>query len=371
MPFQELLRIAQNAAKLYFTSYANLLTRICDEDDILDASFFWIDVFCKNQHIPAPAMEEFHKALKAPGKAVIALHPKEPVAFQRIWCLFEIWTAIVNDVTIIPTMSEEAYSYFNETTVTNFKSRPDLLVPIPAGDSKTIEKRTVVTNTFKEKFWKEMESKIHIHVEDATATYPADIVTIMELIHQSTSVSQLNNDIFKAVCDTLWKRIENDHGYSKAVFCFDGNGFVLMWDGTKKQVKDVRIGDAVVTVDGKRAEIVLITRDSITTHSGIDVCNYNGVFITPEHPILWSFADGDDKKEWIMSKHVLEVQRNYSIEMIYNFELNDGASSVIINGLGVMTLGQVIGFDVDSDALYGWGWKNNPSRQRYLLPTAE
>lgn len=31
------------------------------------SSFFWIDVFCKNQHIPAPAMDEFHKALTTPG----------------------------------------------------------------------------------------------------------------------------------------------------------------------------------------------------------------------------------------------------------------------------------------------------------------
>jgi hypothetical protein len=60
MPFVELVKIAERSATLSFKAKSDLLTRLHNDDDILDNSFFWIDVFCKNQHIPAPAMEEFH-----------------------------------------------------------------------------------------------------------------------------------------------------------------------------------------------------------------------------------------------------------------------------------------------------------------------
>ena len=47
-------------------------------------------------------------------------------------------------------------------------------------------------------------------------------------------------------------------------------------------------------------------------------------------------------------------------------QLPNITTSVIINGVGVMSLGQEIGFEPISDALYGWGWNSNPERQRYL-----
>lgn len=63
MPFHTLIDIAKQAAMLHFTQQSNMLIHIHEKDDILDNSFFWIDVFCKNQHIPAPAMEEFYKVV--------------------------------------------------------------------------------------------------------------------------------------------------------------------------------------------------------------------------------------------------------------------------------------------------------------------
>ena len=226
MPFSELLCIAERAANVHFKSKTDMLTRICSPDDVLDCSFFWIDVFCKNQHIPAPAMDEFHQALKAPEVAVIALFPREPIAFQRIWCLFEIWTAVVNNITILPTMSEEAFSYFSANAKANFDSKPKLRVPVPAGDSTTIQLRKTVTEEFKASFMEEMKEKVIVRVEDSKATVPADIDTIMALIRQSTSVGKLNEDIFKAVCDTMWVRIESEYGYSKVTttkYCLCGS----------------------------------------------------------------------------------------------------------------------------------------------------
>ncbi len=127
----------------------------------------------------------------------------------------------------------------------------------------------------------------------------------------------------------------------------------------------------MVTVEGKRAEVALITCDEVSRAVGVDVCNCKGMWITPEHPILWQGARGDAEAAegqpvWVLPQDVLEVQRVNSIDALYNFELVPGASSVVINGVGVITLGQEIGFEPISDALYGWGWKSNPERQRYL-----
>ena len=128
-----------------------------------------------------------------------------------------------------------------------------------------------------------------------------------------------------------------------------------------------------MTVEGKRAEVALITCDKVDTTFGVDVCYYKGMWITAEHPILWyhsksSKENSEEQTEpvWRMPKDVLEVQRVYSIDALYNFELSSGSSTVVINGVGVLILGQSIGFDPEADALFGWGWKNNPERRKYL-----
>jgi hypothetical protein len=222
MPFLELIGIAEHAADVHFKSQVESNTfKIINGGEILDSSFFWIDVFCKNQHIPAPAMEEFHKALKGPEVAVIALFPRQPIALQRIWCLFEIWTAVVNNITILPTMSEDSFKYFSKTSRTNFNSINDLRAPACARDYDKLEKRKKATEKFKVAFMKEMKKKIVVRVQDSKATVPADIDMIMGLIRKSTSVDRLNEDIFKAICETLWTRIETEYGYSKVLnnFC--------------------------------------------------------------------------------------------------------------------------------------------------------
>ena len=124
----------------------------------------------------------------------------------------------------------------------------------------------------------------------------------------------------------------------------------------------------VTTVEWQRAEIALITCDEIDSSVGVDLCNCKGMWITPDHPILWHSPQGNsqDRTEWVLPKTVLEVEWVYTVNALYNFELSPGASSVVINGVGVITLGQEIGFEPISDALYGWGWKNNHERHRYL-----
>lgn len=130
------------------------------------------------------------------------------------------------------------------------------------------------------------------------------------------------------------------------------------------------LGDAVVTVEGKRAEIALITCDDVDMTIGVDACYCKGMWITAEHPILWHSPHNKSEERtnpvWVMPQDVLEVQRAHSVDALFNFELSPGSSSVVINGVGVLTLGQEIGFDPDADALFGWGWKDNPIRKKYL-----
>lgn len=55
MPFHHLVSIAETKMRVHFTGY-------CCVPDLVqfrDISYFWIDIFCKNQHVPAPAMDEF------------------------------------------------------------------------------------------------------------------------------------------------------------------------------------------------------------------------------------------------------------------------------------------------------------------------
>lgn len=45
--------------------------------------------------------------------------------------------------------------------------------------------------------------------------------------------------------------------------CFDGEGNVAMFDGTTKQVKDLKKGDAVMSRNGDVAKIVCIIRTTM------------------------------------------------------------------------------------------------------------
>lgn len=366
MPFRALVRIAQLAASLNFESQSDAHDRLAEDLTCVgDISFFWIDVFCKNQHLPAPAAEEFLKALTAPGQAVVALHPFKPLVLERIWCLFEIWSSAVNDVRLLPTMSPEYYHDISLRSRERFASRADLrAAPALAEREKYLREREEVTQRFKLEFIEEMKTHFHVEVEKSTATFPEDVEMILSLIRQSVGVEEMNTIIFKSLCENLWVKVRDDCGY-KDVFlpfvCFDGDGQVAMWDGSFKAVRDVREGDCVRTLEGEKAEVVLVakTRVSAEDEGGVDVCEVQGVFLTPEHPVMC--VDGI----WRMPRSFARVKR-LPIEFIYNFELSAGMGSCLINGLAVMTLGQEIGFEPRSDALFGWGWRGNPARALFL-----
>jgi hypothetical protein len=60
MPFHCLVNSVENATEIKHNFFTNVNERTWNY-------YFWIDVFCKNQHVPAPAMDEFKNAMKASG----------------------------------------------------------------------------------------------------------------------------------------------------------------------------------------------------------------------------------------------------------------------------------------------------------------
>lgn len=162
-------------------------------------SYFWIDVFCKNQHVPAPAMDEFKMAMISAGGAlfgflcskdymiifslictgelVIALWPRKPIAVTRIWCLYELWCAINNKI------------HINASFVDN-------------------DKLAVLYNAMKAK---DKSSLFEVKVENATARRPEDIVLILDIIESSVGVTEMNKIVNKEFGESVHRHL----AYSK------------------------------------------------------------------------------------------------------------------------------------------------------------
>jgi len=154
----------------------------------------------------------------------------------------------------------------------------------------------------------------------------------------------------------------NGHGNTSGG-CFAGDGEVLMADGLKKLVSEVRPGDLLATPEGAR-QVCLVRKDNLY-HPG---CLIQGLWITPKHPIR---IEG----KWVCPYMTQEVEPNCPVTTWYNFELKNG-NSFIINGLQLVALGHdnVISmedpaFCPEKDALYGQGWNSNPERLMYLGKT--
>lgn len=303
MPFHHLLALAHVKMKNHFTS----MCFIPEEELYENISFFWIDVFCKNQHIPAPAMDEFQTAMTCSEGVVVAMWPAQPIALQRVWCLFEIMTAI--------NMKKDMKYAFLE-------SDADALVKLVA--SKSVPP---------------------VKVEDAKATFMSDVELIMSLIKETIGVNEMNEELTNSVRSA----VHNQVAYRDPTpACFDGDGQVLMGDGTLKPVHSVKLGDTVMTHLHQQAVVTLVTTDDVPSGQ-MEMCHMNGVWLTPEHPVLC--ADGT----WRCPQEVVSPCM-HSIKTLYNFELQRGHGSVLINNLACMTLGQEIGFEPESDKLFGWGW---------------
>ena len=74
MPFVHMLEMLENVSR----------QQNCNLNTFSKHTYFWIDVFCKNQHTPTPAMDEFKIAMKNAGihYSIIIVR-----AFYNLYCL--------------------------------------------------------------------------------------------------------------------------------------------------------------------------------------------------------------------------------------------------------------------------------------------
>ena len=78
------------------TFRSNLFSRSADEDPLADR-YYWWDMFCQNQHIVKDVQGTFDKAITQINDLAVSIpNPSSPKAVSRIWCLFEIMSAIDN-----------------------------------------------------------------------------------------------------------------------------------------------------------------------------------------------------------------------------------------------------------------------------------
>lgn len=132
--------------------------------------------------------------------------------------------------------------------------------------------------------------------------------------------------------------------------CFWGDSKILMADGTKKVVKELKPGDEVRTQAGTGARIVLIVRSEVTPDTRL--VRLRDLLITAFHPVWWS--DGN----YILPVYVSDAQGTVSnwekatgksIPYVYSVALDtalmrDGSSSnpaefcVIVDDVPVITL---------------------------------
>eukprot|EP01083_Nonionella_stella_P062900 163530_1 len=146
--------------------------------------------------------------------------------------------------------------------------------------------------------------------------------------------------------------VDGNHGDN---WCFDGNGNVMMADGTYTKISAVQIGDCVRTFPGNAtAKVKCIIVSNIYKEIEMVELN-NNCWITFEHPVLISNGEHDMSLDedisnklhseiinqyhlrWVLPKDILPVQYKYQ-DKIYNFVL-DRHHTLNVNGNWCCTLG--------------------------------
>lgn len=117
--------------------------------------------------------------------------------------------------------------------------------------------------------------------------------------------------------------------------CFDGNGNISLYNNEKVKVKNLKKGDKVLSIFNKVAEVICIIRTKI--ESSINLVDFNGVKLTPWHPIFI-------KNKWVFPIDI-KLAKEYDFKFendkdkyIYNVVLDSG-HVLIINDVKCVTLG--------------------------------
>ncbi len=110
--------------------------------------------------------------------------------------------------------------------------------------------------------------------------------------------------------------------------CFGGCGWVTLLGGEMRQVRGVKKGDMVCSVEGVASRVVCVVEFPL--RRAIPMVDINGNWVTPKHPVL---VDG----EWKFPRSIGAVE-NVACGAVYNFVLEQN-HVVGVNGVDLVTLG--------------------------------
>ena len=141
------------------------------------------------------------------------------------------------------------------------------------------------------------------------------------------------------ISSTMASRYNNADGG-----CFHGAGMVSMADGSVKRVDQIRSGDFVKAYTEQRPletpectdsvyEVLIVIRTK-TNNGRADFVNFNGLVLTPTHPII---VNNKSYASWCRP---IDMMNKYSesCEYVYNFVLKSG-HIITINNVNAVTLG--------------------------------
>jgi hypothetical protein len=126
---------------------------------------------------------------------------------------------------------------------------------------------------------------------------------------------------------------------SGALSCFHGDGNCKMSDASlsHKKVKDLQVGDSIMTAQGTARKITHIMRSKTNANSKLSLCKINDLIITPLHPIQ---EDG----EWIYpkdSKYLDSTATFDNVDYVYSIAIDSPTNEeygIIIDNINCITL---------------------------------
>ena len=213
------------------------------------------------------------------------------------------------------------------------KSAENLLVELSLEDDTVISSTALHRIYTKEREWVHAQD---IEVGDTLLQDTGKELKVLEVntIHTEVDVYQLID-------------VKDNHNYYANTMlvhnfkygCFSYETEVEMWDGTRKQIGKVEVGDIVKSI--KDGEVVKGIVTQHLTHPINDVVPYttvNSVTGTPDHPVFIN-------NKWVEFGSLSGVQNGFKfIDNFYNLEIDgntiDGsAHNYILNGIVVSGLG--------------------------------
>lgn len=132
--------------------------------------------------------------------------------------------------------------------------------------------------------------------------------------------------------------------------CFRADGLVKMYDGSQKRIDRIMPGDKVAPYKKCSDEFyeVLYVIKSKCQDNYTRFVNYQGLYLTPTHPILVTSTIGSyEYAEWCRPIDIIQLSEKQYCEYVYNFILKSGH---IMNVSGVDCVTLAHGFD-DNDRI--------------------